>query len=83
MLDDEHLNSLGADETALSKSFFEKQSTKEGARNTCRKHLNTVMRKWGAKTDNRLFTCFKSDKACYWGMDDTTELATFQLSCYK
>ena len=63
VLDDEHLNSLGADETALSKSFFEKQSTKEGARNTCRKHLNTVMRKWGAKTDNRLFTCFKSDKA--------------------
>lgn len=62
VLDDDHLNSIGADETALSKSFFEKQSTKESARNSCRKHLNTVMRKWGAKTDNRLFTSFKADK---------------------
>lgn len=62
VLDDIHLNSIGADDTALSKSFFEKQSTKNTARETCRKHLNTVMRKWKAKTDNRLYTCFKADK---------------------
>lgn len=62
VLDDIHLNSIGADDTALSKSFFEKQSTKNTARETCRKHLNTVMRKWKAKTNNRLYTCFKADK---------------------
>lgn len=62
VLDDIHLNSIGADDTALSKSFFEKQSTKNTARETCRKHLNTVMRKWKAKTGNRLYTCFKADK---------------------
>lgn len=62
VLDDKHLNGFGADDTALSKSFFEKQSTKEHARNSCRKHLHTVMTKWKAKTDDRLFTCFKADK---------------------
>ena len=62
VLDDLHLNAFGADEFALSKSFFDKPSTKKMARETCRKHLNTVMRKWGAKTGNRLYTCFKEDK---------------------
>ena len=62
ILNDKHLNSIGADETALSKSFFEKPSTKQGARENCRKHLNTVMNKWKAKTGDRLFTCFKTDK---------------------
>lgn len=62
VVDDEHLNSIGADTFSLSKSFFEKLGTKTLARNSCRKHLNTVMRKWGAKTNNRLFTCFKADK---------------------
>lgn len=63
VLDDSHLNAIGISETALSKSFFEKVSTKATAREACRKHLNTVMRKWGAKTNNRLFTCFKADKS--------------------
>lgn len=62
VLDDTHLNAIGLSDTALSKGFFEKPSTKTTAREACRKHLNTVMRKWGAKTDNRLFTCFKADK---------------------
>lgn len=62
VLDDVSLNAIGADETALCKSFFERPSTKTTARNMCRKHLNTVMRKWNATTKNRLFTCFKSDK---------------------
>lgn len=62
VVDDSHLNMIGADDYALSKSYFEKPSTRQGARDVCRKHLNTVMRKWGAKTDNRLFTCFKADK---------------------
>ena len=63
VVDDSHLNMIGADDYALSKSYFEKPSTRQGARDVCRKHLNTVMRKWGAKTDNRLFTCFKTDKS--------------------
>lgn len=63
VVDDSHLNMIGADEHALSKSYFERPSTGKVARDVCRKHLNTVMRKWGAKTDNRLFTCFKADKS--------------------
>lgn len=63
VVDDSHLNMIGADDYALSKSYFEKPSTRQVARDVCRKHLNTVMRKWGAKTDNRLFTCFKTDKS--------------------
>lgn len=62
VVDDKSLNAIGADENALSKSFFEKPSTRNTARDMCRKHLNTVMRKWGAKTNNRLFTCFKADR---------------------
>ena len=57
------MNAIGISETALSKRFFEKVSTKSTAREACRKHLNTVMRKCGAKTNKRLFTCFKADKS--------------------
>ena len=63
VLDDKKLNSIGASETALSKSFFEKEPTKSTGRDACKRHLNTVMRKWGAKTDNRIFTCFKKDRS--------------------
>lgn len=63
VLDDKHLNGFGSDETSLSKSFFERQSTKNHVRDLCRKHLHTVMTKWGAKTNNRIFTCFKADKS--------------------
>ena len=41
VLDDSNLNAIGISETALSKSFFEKVSTKTTAREACRKHLNT------------------------------------------
>ena len=63
ILDDAHLNAIGAEETALSKSFFDKQPRGSGAQDICRKHLNTVMRKWKAGTNNRLFTCFVADKS--------------------
>ena len=63
VLNDKYLNSIGVDDTALSKSFFEKPSTKKKVRDDCRKHLHSVMTKWKAKTDNRLFTCFKADKS--------------------
>ena len=47
VLDDKKLNSIGASETALSKSFFEKEPTKSNGRDACKRHLNTVMRKYG------------------------------------
>lgn len=61
VLDNKVLNSLGISETALSKSYFTKSATKEGAREACRKNLHTAMTNWKAKSTDRIFTCFKAD----------------------
>lgn len=61
VLDNHVLNSLGVGETALSKSYFTKPATRDGVRDACRKNLHTAMTNWKAKSNDRIFTCFKTD----------------------
>ena len=62
VLDDKHLNMCGSVYHDLSASYFDGRF-KIPARDMFRKHLNTVMFRWKAKTSDRMFTCFKDDKA--------------------